>query len=364
LLPYYLLPIWAGIFDDNYGFDGSQIGLLLAADMAGGTVAAACARLWIARAPWRPVLFLSLLVCAAANLVCAVVDGFGGLLLLRTAAGLAAGTYMALVYADFAHADSPDREFSIALALQVAFGAAAIWCAPTVQADWGRAGTFVMVGLASLLPFALFTACPKRALASATNDDCKVPPLDWRTWLGLTTVGLFFIALSCVWVAMERLGTSGGFDAPVIARVLSAGLLFSFLGAAAPAVMSGLAPRRSQIYVSYAALAVAIILLGNEPTVWLLAGGLIVYNFFYSFVIPYQTAWVAETDVSGRTAVLVPVVQGIGVSVGPIIGGALLGDGNYGGVIVVSVTLLGASLFCAFLAGDPIAVRGDNLSRS
>lgn len=26
LLPYYLLPIWAGIFEDSFGFTGSQIG--------------------------------------------------------------------------------------------------------------------------------------------------------------------------------------------------------------------------------------------------------------------------------------------------------------------------------------------------
>ena len=136
-------------------------------------------------------------------------------------------------------------------------------------------------------------------------------------WLAIATICLFFAGLSCVWVAMERLSTAAGLDAPVVTAVLSAGLLFSFLGAAAPALTVSLANRRLQIYSSYAALSVAIVVIGNEPTVWLLAGGLAVYNFFYSFVIPFQTAWVAESDSSGRNAVLVPFAQGVGVSVGP-----------------------------------------------
>ena len=352
LLPYYLLPLWAGTFVDDYGFTGSQLGPLLAADMAGGTIAAVCARYWIAEVRWQPVLVVSLLACVGVNLACAGVEDFGGMLALRSAAGLAVGTFMAIVYADFSHAENPNREFAIAMAAQVAFGAAAIWLAPVLQLNWGPAGSFLAVGFATLIPLLLTSSCPQRQML--TDQHSPRSTISIRVWLGIATICLFFVALSCVWVAMERLAVSAGLDAPVISNVLSAALLFSFLGAAAPALATGLARRRIQVMLSYAALVIAIIVIGNEPVAWVLAGGLAVYNFFYSFVIPYQAAWVSESDSTGRNAVLVPVAQGIGVTVGPILGGVLLGAGNYAGVIYASIGILAISFGCAYFAGDPI----------
>ena len=106
--------------------------------------------------------------------------------------------------------------------------------------------------------------------------------------------------------------------------------------------------------VSYVSLAIAIFTVGNNSTVLLFALGLCLYNFFYSFIIPFQTAWLAQSDLSGATAVLVPVAQGLGVTVGPIVGGYLVGDENFAGVIVASSAFLVLSYICAKCAGDPI----------
>ena len=363
-MPYYLLPIWAGVFAESYLFGGTEIGLLLAADMVGGTVAAAAARFWITRARWRSALLWSLLIAVMANLLCTVVDGFNGLLVLRSIAGLAAGSYMAIVYADFAHAKNADREFSIALALQVMLGAATIAIAPAVLENWGRAGTFVLVGLGSALPFLVIRAWPERAVPTTAESAPAIHKVTWRVWLGLATICLFLLSLTAVWVAVERLAIANGMDAPLVTLVLSTGLLFSFLGAAAPAVTSKLAPRRLQVNISYLVLIGAIFVLGNYPIVWLFAGGLALYNFFFSFVVPFQTAWVAESDDTGANAVLVPLAQGVGVSIGPALGGWLLGSGNTAGVMYVSIAILAAGYACAYVAGDPIRVSapaGDTL---
>jgi len=119
LLPYYLLPIWAGVFAEEFNFTGVRLGPLLAADMVGGTIAALLARYWISRAPWQSVLIWSLLVCAIANVSCAFSESFVTLLALRGVAGLSAGTFMAIVYADFAQSLNPDRDFSFAESITV-----------------------------------------------------------------------------------------------------------------------------------------------------------------------------------------------------------------------------------------------------
>ncbi len=39
LLPFYLLPVWAGVLYEFYAFEPWQVGMLLAADTGGGTIA-------------------------------------------------------------------------------------------------------------------------------------------------------------------------------------------------------------------------------------------------------------------------------------------------------------------------------------
>lgn len=352
MLPYYLLPIWASVFIDDFGFSGAQLGPLLAADMIGGTIAALIARRWITSADWPSVLRWTVSACVLANFACALMDTFAAMLFLRSIAGLAAGSFMAIVYADFAHAENPDREFSIALALQVLLGIFAIWLAPYLADRWGASTSFLMIGIATLTPLAFAGACSQPIAPG--DDDVGARRAQLPVMLGLTTIALFFLSLTCVWVAMERIALAGGNDQTVVTMVLSVGLVFSFLGAAAPSFFVALAPRKTQIIFSYGALAVAIMVIAVSETPWLLAAGIAVYNFFFSFVIPYQTAWIAETDESGRNAVLVPFAQGIGVSIGPLLGGIFLGSGNTKAVIYVSLALLAVSATFARLANDPV----------
>ena len=76
--------------------------------------------------------------------------------------------------------------------------------------------------------------------------------------------------------------------------------------------------------------------------------------FFYSFVIPFQTAWVASSDSRGRNAVMVPVAQGVGVSIGPMLAGYVAGTAGYSMVTVVSLLLLAASFCCVLVLRDPL----------
>ena len=260
---------------------------------------------------------------------------------------------MAVVYAMFSSSENPDREFSIALALQVLLGAAAIYSMPIFLKHFGPGSLFAVVAMVTVAPMLVAANCPPGG-DSDTAKSLSLRNISHYVWAGLAAIALVFLSLSCIWVAMERLGSAAGFDGSVVTTVLAASMLFSFLGAAAPAITTNLTTRKVQLSVSYVLLAIAIFTVGNNSTVLLFALGLCLYNFFYSFIIPIQTAWLAQSDLSGATAVLVPVAQGLGVTVGPIVGGHLVGDGNFAGVIVASSAFLALSYICAKCAGDPI----------
>ena len=330
------------MYTDIYGFSGSEIGYLLSADMIGATVASFSARYWIDRLRWRPVLATALAVFVSTNALSAVTDSFALLLTLRAIAGLAAGSAMALVYAAFACDEQPDRQFAFALGTQVAVGATALLIAPHLLAAYGPASLFWLPAIATALPVLWYRYCP------ATNP-CKPDALDVARRISgqdiaaLASVVLMFLALTAVWVVAERLGSERAESNSLVAAALASGMLFSFLGSLAPAMTAGLAGRYLHLFGGYAVLLLAIIGMNVGAGVITYVVGLCIYNFFFSYLIPFQTAWIATSDGGARNAVLVPVAQGIGLSLGPAIAGHAIEAGGSTQVIVVSVVLLAAS---------------------
>ena len=292
LMPFYLLPLWAGLFSAKYSFTGQQLGMLLSADMAFGTAASLLARLWIHRLPWRPPLITAILFAGIANFFCVYSSDFATLLSLRCLAGFAAGSMMAFPYASLASYENPDREFSLALALQVFLGAGALLLVSHFDADGNDDLGFVLCSICALLPLMFITSCPNRNPGlSVESETSNTPaPLSLFLVLALTAVCLFFTALTAIWVFMERLGSELGINNSLVASILALGLLFSFVGAISPSLAISYLQRHTLLKLAYVFLLVSIVGTGLSSLVVIFALSIAVYNFFYSFMIPLQTA--------------------------------------------------------------------------
>lgn len=345
LTVYYMLPIWAGVFTEVFSFNSRQVGLLLSADMTANTIAAFSARYWIHRCHWRRVFPFAVLLTVIPNLLCGMAESFEVFLAYRYVAGLGAGMMGVLMYATIRAAKNPDREFAYAMALQVFVGALCLNGASWLWMTWSAASVFIMTGLVALLPMMCYHALPRsNPLTGNLGSDNKLinsSAVISRTALfGLMAVGLFFASMNSIWSFMERLGDAEGFATEFIAFTLSISLLFSFAGALVPAWLAGRMKRIITISVGYVCLFVAIFAIGRHPAATTYLAALCVYNFFYSFVIPFQNGWVASLDRSGRTIVLLPVLQGIGIATGPVLAGLVVVDNHYANVIYVSMILL------------------------
>ena len=345
LVVYYLLPIWAGIFTETFGFGGRQVGLLLSADMTANTIAAFSARYWIHRCYWRRVFPFTVLLTVIPNLLCGMAESFEAFLAYRYVAGLGAGMMVAFMYATIRAAENPDKEFAYAMALQVFVGALCLNGASWLWVTWGAAPVFIMTGLIALLPLMCYHAIP-RSNPLTRNPSGAIKPrnasavTDRTILYGLLAVGLFFASMNAIWSFMERIGDAEGFATDFIAFTLSISLLFSFAGALVPAWLAGRMKRIVTLSFGYVWLFIAIFTIGRHPTAMAYLMALCVYNFFYSFVIPFQNGWIASLDRSGRTVVLLPVLQGIGIAIGPILAGLVIVDNHYANVIHVSIILL------------------------
>lgn len=352
LVVYYLLPVWAGIFTEAYGFNGKQVGLLLSADMTASTIASFTARYWIHRCYWRRMFPVAVLLTVTPNLLCGVAESYAALLACRYLAGWGAGMMSAFMYATISASDNPDREFAYAMTLQVFLGALCLYGASHIWAAWGAEAVFIMTGLVALLPLICLHAAPRAnpltVLPGGGRDLNSVPDaIPPAALIGLLAVGLFFASMNSIWSFMERLGDAEGFAEDFIAFTLAVSLLFSFTGALVPAWLAGRIKRIAAISSGYALLFFALAAIGRNPSAAMYLAALCVYNFFYSFVIPFQNGWIASLDRTGRTVVLLPVLQGIGLSAGPVLAGLVIVDNRYANAIYVSIILLLFS-YCLF----------------
>ena len=349
LAVYYLLPILAGVFTDAYSFTAKQVGLLLSTDMTANTLSTFSARYWIHRCYWRRVLPFAIALAVIPNLLCALADGYWGFLSLRCLAGLGVGMMTVFMYATISASENPDREFACAMALQVFTGALLLQGAPYLLNAWGAGALFIAMGLVATLPLLYFRAVPRcNPLTAVAAAGAEAPAPDARldrvTVFGLLAVGVFFASMNSIWSFMERIGDAEGFTTEFIATTLSVSLLFSFAGALLPAWLAGKVKRITMISTGYLLLFIAIFAVGQQPAPWTYLAALCVYNFFYSFVIPFQNGWIASLDQSGRTIVLLPVFQGVGIALGPALAGMVIVAGQYATVTYLSMTLLVCSL--------------------
>ena len=348
LVVYYLLPVWAGFFTEDFGFTSKQVGLLLSADMTASTIAAFSARYWIHRCYWRRVFPLTVLLTVIPNLLCGAAESYEALLVYRYMAGFGAGMMGAFMYATISAATNPDREFAYAMALQVFVGALCLSGASYLWTTWGAPTVFIMTGLIALLPMICYRAIPRsNPLTGNTGSENKLVVAsfvtDRKILYGLLAVGLFFASMNAVWSFMERVGDAEGFPADFISFTLTVSLLFSFAGALVPAWLAGRMRRIVAISFGYLCLFIALFAVGRHPAATTYLAALCVYNFFYSFVIPFQNGWIASLDRTGRTVVLLPFLQGIGLSAGPVLAGLVIVDNQYANVIYTSMILLSFS---------------------
>ena len=346
VVSYYLYPIWAGMFIEVYGFSNEQTGLLLSADMTTNTIASMSARYWIHRCYWRKVFPFAVALTFFPNLLCAAAEGFWTFLSLRYLAGLGAGAMVAFMYATVSASENPDREFACAMSLQVVTGALCLHGSSYLWAAWGAGSVFVLCGMVTLLPLLCLRALPAgNPLSNSPGSIARTPEKTARAILpGLVGVAVFFASMNAVWSFMERIGNAEGFAADFIAFALTISLFFSFAGALLPAWIAGRARRITLISTGYAILFIAIFLLGRPPAALIYLAALCLYNFFYSFVIPFQSGWVASLDQTGRTTVLLPVFQGIGLASGPALAGFVIVGDRYDSAVHLSIALLVVSL--------------------
>ena len=327
-----LLPLWVGTMSDGLGFSTQQVGFLASADMVGIFVTSTSAVIWVRRWPWRPVVLLGLLLFLLGNIGSMYSREFSSLYSLRVLAGLGCGMAYAVALAALGDTRNPDWSFGLMVTAQVAFGFIGFKVLPGLIDSYGLNAFFLYLNgwlvLALLISAVLFprSGAPVREKSLQLAD---IGPMAAAAFLGTV---ILYIAISAVWGYMERMGVAVELESERVGEIIGWGYLISILGSiAAPAVSQRTGRTVAMLMALLVMLATfaGLGLMNSENALWLYIVSTIVFQFFWSFVLPPLMATFNAVDDSGRFIVLCSPAFKIGEIIGPPMAAFWIVDGNY-----------------------------------
>lgn len=341
-----VMPIYVGALADDLGFTNAQIGYLISVELGSVALASFTALFWLRSINWRRVLFVLLIVLAAANLLSIFAKGtYGTLFGIRSMAGFAGGAMMAIALAALGDTRQKDRNFALGVVGQLSVSGVLLLILPFFVGRWGVTSVFIVFLIGSLV------ALPLSWLVPATGKAPAVAKITERRSLlslwGLAGIATIFVGQSAVWAFIERLGTGRGLSPGVIGIALGAAVFAGIAGALMASWLADRRGRRITMVISMMGEVTCLLLLLGEFTATTYFIAVILYSIFWNFWVPYQMSAVAATDVSGRFIGLITFFFAAGTAIGPAVAALLLTDDNYDPVIWmgISFAILATVLF-------------------
>ena len=338
-------PMYLGALADHLGLSAEQLGIIAGLEIAGSALAGILATFWVRRWDWRRVALFALAALAVGNVASVYIADFASLTAVRFVTGfLGVGTNYALAIAALSDTHHTERNYSIAIVVQITVAIIGFTVLPSIIADSGVVAVFLPLGALAvlLMPFTRFL--PNGGSPEEAAEAHKVPAPPFASWLALGCQAVWYLGIGGVWAFVERIGVEAGIDAEGIGRALAIGMAVGLMGAFLAAAV---ADRFGRV------IPFVVAMLGQVVAVWYLAGleemnGLIIaiclYNSTWNFALPYLFSMAALADTRGQLVVLMSTAQAVGLTFGTSIAGAIIG--RYG---LTAVTWQGGAAAMAAL---------------
>ncbi len=322
------------------GFDDKGAGYTASAEMFGLAATTILMTFISHRVNWRGVVFWSLLLMFAANILCTYTTDLNLFVALRFVAGLGAGSLVSLSFAAIGLTHNPDRNFGLLIMWVLVYGALVLWAMPTAYAIGGMTLVlwFFAIFPLTAMPFIRYLPIAGENVAQVEADAVNLG--NGMKGLALFAMLAYFTAQGVVWAYLFLIGVSAGLTDQQVAN----GLMLSQFAGIAGAFLAAMIAHR---FIRSVPLAIGII--GGAICLYFLVGtfGFLVfaaavgvYNFFWNMSHPFLLGAMASFDRRGRVVVYAVAMQMVGLAVGPFLAASVISDGNY-----LRVNQLGAALF-------------------
>jgi len=160
--------------------------------------------------------------------------------------------------------------------------------------------------------------------------------------LGVALLGTlaYNLAIGIAWAILFLVGVGAGHSEQAVANALFLSQLTAVGGALASVFLAERLGRWASIAAGVLVGAACIAILMGKPSLFIFTLGVCGFNFLWNFVLPFILGAVGDFDLKGRMMSAAIATQMVGLGAGPLIAGALIGDGAYRSSELLSVALL------------------------
>lgn len=324
-----VLPLMVGVLARQFGIDAEQAGYVIAINMGAILTGSLLCILLARRFDFATLIWGGLAVMVTGNVLTMITDTLQPMMLTRVLSGLGEGLVAACCYALMGRARLPGRSIAFYTGGQAIIGALGLAVLPTLMAAYGWHIFYVLVSVVAV-PAALLARLAATRPDSITAPDgvAKVRGRLSASGLGvLGSIFLFFAGLAMIWTFMERLGVIQQLSLVQLSTALSASSLAGLAGSFTAGAISDRIGRKTGMTIGMLVIAASLTLLLSAGF-WPYATAICGLSFAWAYQFPFLFRGLAQTDPSGGAALLTPVATGAALTVGPAVGGYLIGQGG------------------------------------
>ncbi|UGY24893.1 MFS transporter [Bradyrhizobium septentrionale] len=344
-----LQPQIGGVLVADLGISWPDVGILFGTEFVAAGIGSCVAALSMNRLDRRLLCLCTVLLLLAASIASALVTAFIWLAVARFTAGLAGGVIQAVVYATAALRSNKDRTFATINIVLMLGGALTMGLEPMMTDAGGVAAVFGLFAVMALVVLPLLRVIPRGPadirdlpLAAANANPAG---LGKHAILLLLLFALVFGGHTSLWSYQERIGNDLGLSDHNIGMILGVSTLLGALGAAiAGFVGSRLNQWMAQLIAFTGAITASLLTVYGQSGL-AYASGIALLMTVRFFGLTYMFVLSTDLDPSGRLTGLANTAIFVGAGLGPFAAAAVVGDGNF-----QAVGLLSAGIYVACIA--------------
>lgn len=347
-----IMPAIVDGLKEGLQFTDQQAGFAASANVYGAAAGALLIVFVIKRLRWRPVSYALLAMLIGMDLLSMLIASPEPMIAIRFLHGFVGGALVGTGFSVIARTLYPDRTFGVLLFVQFGLGGLGNLYIPRLVPVFGVDVLFLSLIAFSVVTLAMVPFLDRYPVATETPQS-SVPtklPVAWLPIaLVLASIFLFQAANNGLFAFIIGLGRVSGLELDFITLSLAVAGWIGLLGAGLVIVFHARYGRTIPIAAAMVATMMASWALNYSSAggVYLVANCMI--GVTWAFTISYLLGLVSAFDRTGQMAALGGFASKMGLASGPLAGGLLLGDDNYGLLITLAVIALGISAVASLI---------------
>lgn len=337
VLLFTVLPVLLGFIAESFPVSDEQLGLLGSTYFGAFALTSLTSVAWVRRINWAIGGTVGLTLIIAGLAIIGIGASYQWAMIGMGVSGMGAATAFPLSITLVSDRREKDRDYAIKLIPEQLVPGLLLFVLSTLFAEAiGLKGFLATLAGLLMCILALMPLMPAKGRQVAESSLLSQMSSNIPVLLALLALAFYFLGFSAIWAFLERIGSEGALDPGLVGQLLALGLVSSAVGPFLAALVGDRFGRKLTVTVGVLVALGSLLLLIGELTALRYGALMVLLPLGYYFGTAYFFGIIAEADISGRFASLIPFTLAVG---------AIVGSGGFG-FIKAGLGLNSAYLFC------------------